>query len=302
MRSIAAYREEPCKTALNRVKGLQFLGWSLNPYMGCVHRCTYCYVRSFERRADRAWDDRYGASIRVKVNIPEVLGTELRRRSWKRELVGIGAATDPYQPAEGSYRLTRRCIEALAGARTPLSVITRSPLVVRDIDVLQHATSRADAGVSLSIPTLDEQVWRTTEPGTPPPRQRLRAVRMLVDAGISASVAVAPILPGISDAPEQLGAVVRAAREAGAVGLWAKVAHLQPGTKEHFMEALARDWPEQVPSYQALYDGRAYLDRSVSEPILERVAILRDHYEVADRRELHIDREPAPEQMALELG
>src|SRR5579864_6469131 len=132
------YREEPCRSALNRVQGMGF-GWSLNPYMGCVHRCTFCYVRAFEQRADRPSDDRYGTSIRVKTNVAEVLRRELARPSWQREVVAVGAATDPYQPAEGRYRLTRACIEAFAEAASPFSIITRGPLIVRDIDVLARA-------------------------------------------------------------------------------------------------------------------------------------------------------------------
>src|SRR5919106_4871434 len=186
------YREEPCKTALNPVKGMGFK-WSLNPYMGCVHRCTFCYVRAFERRADRPSDDRYGTSIRVKVNVAEVLRRELARASWKAEHVAIGAATDPYQPAEGRYRVTRACLEVLAEARNPFSIITRGPMIVRDIDVLQEASRRADVSVTFSVPTLDEEIWRTTEPGTAPPRQRLRALKQLVDAGVKAGVGLAPI-------------------------------------------------------------------------------------------------------------
>src|SRR6476620_10483344 len=132
----AEYREEPCRSALNRVKGMMF-DWSLNPYMGCVHRCTFCYVRAFERRADRPSDDRYGTAI--------------------------GAATDPYQPAEGRYRLTRACIEALGEARTPFSIITRGPMIVRDTEVLVEAARRANVSVPFSIPPLDEDVWRKTE-------------------------------------------------------------------------------------------------------------------------------------------
>src|SRR5213082_3299100 len=137
----AEYRDEHCKSALNRVKGMMF-DWSLNPYMGCVHRCTFCYVRAFERRADRPSDDRYGRSIRVKVNIAEVLRRELARPSWEREPVAIGAATDPYQPAEGRYRLTRRCLEELAAVSNPFSIITRGPMIVRDVDVLAEAAAR----------------------------------------------------------------------------------------------------------------------------------------------------------------
>src|SRR5919201_5350922 len=136
--------------------------WSLNPYMGCVHRCTFCYVRAFERRADRPSDDRYGSSIRVKVNVVEVLREELARPSWQREPVAIGAATDPYQPAEGRYRLTRGCLTALAAARNPFSIVTRGPMIVRDLDVLVEAAARADVSVNFSIPTLDPEVWRRT--------------------------------------------------------------------------------------------------------------------------------------------
>src|SRR5438094_829174 len=145
------YREEPCRAALNRVKGMGFK-WSLNPYMGCVHRCTFCYVRAFELRADRPSDDRYGRSIRVKVNVADVLARELARPGWQREVVAVGAATDPYQPAEGRYRLTRRCLQAFAAARSPFSIITRGPMVVRDVDVLQRAAQRAEVHVTFSEP------------------------------------------------------------------------------------------------------------------------------------------------------
>src|SRR3954466_11078096 len=181
------YREEPCRSALNRVKGMMF-GWSLNPYMGCAHQGTFCYVRAFERRADRPSDDRYGTSIRVKTNVADVLARELGRKSWKGEVVAIGAATDPYQPAEGFYRLTRACLEVLAEAANPFSIITRGPMIVRDVDVLVEAAKRAEVGVTFSIPTLDAEIWRRTEPGTAPPHQRLRALRQLVDAGIRVGV------------------------------------------------------------------------------------------------------------------
>src|SRR6266567_3473001 len=252
------YREEPCKVALNRVRGMPF-DWSLNPYMGCVHRCTFCYVRAFEQRADRPSGSGYGSSIRVKVNVAEVLRRELARSSWTRDPVAIGAATDPYQPAEGRYRLTRACVEALAEGSTPFSIITRGPLIVRDVDVLADAARRADVSVAVSVPTVDEDIWRRTEPGTAPPRQRLRALKTLVDAGIRASVGMAPILPGLSDRPELLEQVVREAREAGACGVWANLLNLRPGTREHFLTALAEDYPQQLPAYERLYARRSYL-------------------------------------------
>jgi len=260
------YRLEPCKSALNAVRGMPFK-WSLNPYMGCAHRCTFCYVRNFERRADRPSDDRYGRSIRVKTNVADVLRRELSRRSWRCEEVAIGAATDPYQPAEGRFRLTRACLVELSAASTPFSIVTRGPLVVRDVDVLQDASRHLPASVYFSIPTLDERVWKTTEPGTAPPWSRLEAVRRLADAGIDVGVGLAPILPGLSDSPDQLRAVVLAASEAGARSTWTAVLHLRPGVREHFLEALGRDWPEEVARYEALYGGAAYLPSATATAI-----------------------------------
>jgi DNA repair photolyase len=292
------YREEPCRSALNPVRGMPFK-WSLNPYMGCAHRCTFCYVRAFEARADRPADDRYGRSIRVKVNVAQVLRRELTRRSWQGENVIVGAATDPYQPCEGRYRLTRACLEELVGASNPFGLITRGPMVVRDIDLLQEGVRRAEVGVNVSIPTLDERVWRTTEPGTARPRRRLEAVRRLSDAGIDVTVAMAPILPGLSDRAEQLDAVVRAAKEAGACGIWANLLYLKPGTREHFLAALSRDWPEELPRYEALYAKRAYLESSDTEHVRSHVR--------ARARELGIGRnrrrdEPPPRPAQLTLA
>jgi DNA repair photolyase len=295
------YREEPCRSALNPVRNMDFK-WSLNPYMGCEHRCTFCYVRAFERRAERPAGERYGQSIRVKVNIAEMLRRELARRTWKREEVAIGAATDPYQPIEGRYRLTRRCLEVLCAVRNPFGLITRGPLVVRDIDVLQEASRRAEVSVNVSVPTLDERVWRTTEPGTPPPRQRLRAVRMLVAAGIKAGVGMAPILPGISDRPEQLAEVVRAARDAGATHLWANVLFLRPGTREHFLDCLERDWPEERERYERLYAGRAYLRGEEAAAPRRLVAELRQKHGIGDRRTERLAPPREAEERQLELA
>jgi DNA repair photolyase len=297
----AAYREEPCKSALNRVQGMAFR-WSLNPYMGCVHRCTFCYVRHFELRADRPSDGRYGTSIRVKVNVADVLRAELARPSWRHEGVAIGAATDPYQPVEGRYRLTRACLEVLGRAANPFSIITRGPLIVRDVDVLADAARRADVSVTFSVPTLDLDVWRRTEPGTAPPRQRLRALSRLVDAGVRASVGMAPILPGISDRPEQLAEVVRAAREAGACGVWANTLFLKPGTREHFLEALSRDWPELLPEYERLYARSAYLPAEETAPVRERVRELTRAHGIRDRRGTPLAPPPEPEQLTLLAG
>jgi DNA repair photolyase len=294
------YREEPCRSALNRVKGMGFK-WSLNPYMGCAHQCTFCYVRGFELRADRPWDDRYGTSIRVKVNIVDVLRKELARRSWQRETVAIGAATDPYQPAEGRYRLTRGCIQALGEARTPINLITRGPLVVRDIDVLAEASRRADVSVTVSIATVDVALAAKLEPGVAPPRQRLRAVTMLTDAGIRGCVALAPVLPGLTDAPEQVVAVMRAAHDAGAAGMWWNLLNLRPGTRDHFFRVLEREWPEQLDRYQQLYAGSGYLSAAHAAPMQQRLRELRAGIDLSDRRRIKLTPEPDPEQLAMPL-
>jgi DNA repair photolyase len=269
--------------------------------MGCVHRCTFCYVRAFELRADRPFDDRYGRSIRVKTNVVDVLRRELARPTWEHETVAIGAATDPYQPAEGRYQLTRGCVEALGAASTPFSLITRGPMIVRDLDVLVAAARRASVSVTFSIPTLDDDVWRKTEPGTAHPRQRLRALRELVQAGIKASVGMAPILPGISSKPSQLAEVIRAAREAGACGVWANLLFLRPGTREHFMAALAEDFPEQRDHYERLYARTAYLGKDQTKPVRDQVAALAKEYGIRDRRRIRLEPEPPviAEQLAL---
>ncbi|HEY8953406.1 MAG TPA: radical SAM protein [Candidatus Dormibacteraeota bacterium] len=292
------YLEVQCKSALNPVKGMGF-SWSLNPYTGCEHRCAFCYVRAFELRADRPSDDRYGRAIRVKVNVAAVLRSELSRRSWQRETVVIGAATDPYQPAEGRYKLTRQCLQTLRDFSNPTAMITRGPMIVRDIDVLSELARRASLHITFSIPTVDEDVWRRTEPGTAHPRQRLRAIEKLVTAGIDVGVGMAPILPGLSDRPDRLEAVVKAARAAGATGLWAGMLHLKDGTREHFMSVLGQHWPELVPRYEQAYGQRAYLPPAYGESTMKAVSRLRALHGVTDRRRVILNPPPAPEQLSL---
>ncbi len=273
--------------------------WSLNPYTGCAHRCTFCYVRAFERRADRPADDRYGATVRVKVNIAAVLRTELARGSWKRDAVVVGAATDPYQPAEGRYRLTRACLEALAAHRNAFTLITRGTLILRDLDLLQEAARAAEVEVEFSVPTLDPEIWRRTEPGTPPPRQRLRALSRLAEAGIRTGVGLSPVLPGISDSPAQIAEVVRAARDAGAAHVWGSLLNLRPGTREHFLACLARDWPRELPRYERLFARSAYLPDAAGRTLSAELEQVRRRYPLRERALIEPPAEP--EQLALPL-
>jgi DNA repair photolyase len=208
----------------------------------------------------------------------------------------IGAATDPYQPAEGRYRLTRACLEVLRDAANPFSIITRGPMIVRDVDVLSEAARRADVSITFSIPTLDVDIWRKTEPGTAPPHQRLHALQQLVEAGIRVGVGMAPILPGLSDKPELMEEVVRAARAAGACGIWANILYLKPGTKEHYLRALDRDWPELLPEYERLYGRRAYADAS---EVRAQVRELARVHGIRDRRRTPLEPPAEPEQLSL---
>jgi DNA repair photolyase len=291
------YFEIVAKSALNRVQHMGF-NWSLNPYQGCFHSCVYCFARAHAKLADRDPGAGFSARVGVKVNVAELLRRELSGRNWKRETVAFGTATDPYQPIEGTYKLTRRCLEAFRDFKTPVGLITKGTMVIRDIDVLVELSRKAKTTVCFSIPTIDETVWSKTEPGTPPPRQRLKVLKALVDAGIEAGVGMAPVLPGLSDSPRQLEATVAAAAAAGACFLWANIVYLKPGTKEHFMEFLARDYPQLLASYRDLF-RTPYAPASVKTPVIEAVGALKREYGVADRRAWRVQPPEEPVQLGL---
>jgi DNA repair photolyase len=196
----ARYQEVRCRSALNPVKGMPFK-WTLNPYRGCTHGCHYCYARRYHAQFELDADDAFASVIVVKTNLVDVLRRELERPRWKRELVALGAATDCYQPIEGHYRLTRGVLEAFCEFRNPAGLVTKGPMIVRDKDVLKDLSARAECSVYISVPCVDEDVWRSLEPGTAHPLQRLRAVRELVDAGVRTGVLMNPIVPGIPRSP-----------------------------------------------------------------------------------------------------
>jgi DNA repair photolyase len=220
----------------------------------CFARRTHPYLgfdagRDFERE------------IVVKVNAPEVLRAELARPSWKRDLVAIGTNTDPYQWVESRYRLMPPVLEALRDADTPVSVLSKSPLVLRDLELYKEVAERAEVSVNLSVPTLDEKAWRATEPHTPHPRARLAAVAELSRNGISSGVLVAPLMPGINDAPEQVEQIVELAREAGASFVGSASLHLRGEVRDVFFGWLDAKRPDLIPRYQQLYAKGAYLPR-----------------------------------------
>jgi DNA repair photolyase len=283
------------KSALNRVRGMPFK-WSLNPYRGCAHGCHYCFARSTHAFLDLDADGDFSGVLFAKVNLAEALTGDLSRRSWRREQVAIGTATDPYQPIEGTYRLTRTALELLARFRTPASIVSKGTLMLRDLDVLERLADVADLTVCHSIPTVDEAIWRRSEPGTPPPAQRLRAMQRLRERGIRAGVLMAPLLPGLSARPEALEATVRAAADHGAAFVSPIVLHLGPGVREHFMGFLAREYPHLAADYLQLYWGK-YTPKPYEAGIHARVRRLKEQLSLTDER--YRPREPA--QLALPL-
>jgi len=247
--------EIAAKSILNRVVGMPF-AWSINPYQGCVHQCVFCYARATHAYRDLDGVDDWGARISAKVNAPAVLRAELRRPGPPIGEVAIGTATDPYQPAEARYRITRGILNELCRARVPMHLITRSGLVVRDLDVLTAYAARAQISICVSLPTLDAALARDLEPTVAPPAKRLAVVRRLAAAGIRTGVAVAPVVPGLTDAPEMLAAVVRAAAAAGAADIWHSTLNLGEVTRDAFFAYLEERQPALAARYRAMYRGK----------------------------------------------
>ena len=248
----ARYQEIEVRSALAEARGMPFR-WTLNPYRGCTHACAYCYARKYQRHLELDAGDTFSSLILVKVNLPRVLARELGRPSWRGETVAIGTATDPYQPIEGHYRLTRESVAALVRGGTPFSVVTKGPMVVRDLDLFQEATRGAGCEILVSVPTVDEDAWQRLEPGAAPPRQRLRAIEQLARAGIEAGVLMMPLVAGVSTSREAITGTLAAIRESGARFVGANVARFDPGVREYFFDFLSREYPHLVAGYERLY-------------------------------------------------
>jgi len=272
----ARYQEVTCRSALNRVEGMPF-NWTLNPYRGCTHGCHYCFARRYHVQFELNADDEFASVILVKHNLVDVLARELDRPSWTREQVAVGTATDPYQPIEGHYKLTRRAIHALTRGRTPLGLVTKGPMVVRDADLLAEHSRAAGCTVYMSVPTVDEEACRVLEPGTAHPLQRLRAVRDLVDAGINAGVLMAPIVPGFSSSRTKLERTVKAIADHGARFVGCNVMYLQDGTRTHFMKFIEREFPAMGPRFERLY-AKKYPPDAYRKDVQGMVRVLQQRY------------------------
>jgi DNA repair photolyase len=265
------FYEVHAKSVLNRVPAQSRMPfrWTINPYRGCSHACIYCFARPTHRYLDFDAGRDFEREIVVKVNAPEVLRVELARRSWKREHVALGTNTDPYQWVESRYRLMVSIWEALRDAANPCSVLTKSPLLLRDLPLMLEIAERASFSACLSIPTLDEKAWRETEPHTPSPRARLEAVAELNRAGIPTGVLIAPLMPGINDAPHQIEPLLEQATQAGATSIGGAALHMRGEVRDVFMGWLRAQRPDLVARYEELYRRRAYAPRE------ERVRLAR---------------------------
>jgi DNA repair photolyase len=279
----ARYQEVTCRSALNRVEGMPF-NWTLNPYRGCTHGCHYCFARRYHVQFEMDADDEFASVILVKHNIVDILRRELDRPAWTREQVAFGTATDPYQPIEGHYKLTRRAIQALTRGRTPFGLITKGPMVVRDIDVLAEHARAAASTIYMSVPTVDDDAWQTLEPGTAHPLQRLRAVRELTDAGINAGVLMAPIVPGFSSSRSKLERTVKAIADHGARFVGCNVMYLQDGTRTHFMKFIEREFPSMTPRFKRLY-AKKYPPDAYRKEVQGMVQVLQARYGLSKREE-----------------
>jgi DNA repair photolyase len=261
------FYEVHAKSVLNRVpeKSRMPFRWTVNPYRGCSHACVYCYARPTHKYLDFDAGRDFEREIVVKVNAPEVLRAELARSKWKHEHVAMGTNTDPYQWVEGRYKLMQGIWEALRDAANPCSVLTKSPLLLRDLQLMLEIAQRTTVTACLSIPTLDEKAWRATEPHTPNPRTRIEAVAELNRAGIPTGVLIAPLMPGINDAPHQIEPLMELVTEAGATSIGGIALHLRGEVRGIFMDWLRAKRPDLLPRYQELYRRGAYAPREERE-------------------------------------
>ena len=270
------FHEVRAKSALNHVPGESAMPfpWTINPYRGCSHACRYCFARKTHEWLELDAGRDFDTQVVVKTNLVDVLRKELTRPSWQREHVALGTNTDPYQRAEGRYRLMPGVITALADSGTPFSILTKGTLLRRDLPLLVAAAQQVPVGLGVSMAIWDDELHAALEPGVPTPRARLDLVRAVSDAGLPCGVFLAPVLPGLTDGVEHLDAALAAIADAGATGVTVIPLHLRPGAREWFMAWLGRAHPELVPRYLQLYARRAYVPAEYRTWLHERVRSL----------------------------
>jgi DNA repair photolyase len=252
--------------------------YTINPYRGCQHSCVYCFARNTHTYLDLDAGRDFDTKVVVKVNAPELLRSKLASRGWAGEHIAMGTNVDPYQRAEGRYKLMRGIIGALRDAANPFSILTKGTLILRDLDLLLSAAEVTDVGLNVSAAFVDKSLWRAIEPGTPAPERRIEACATLNDAGLRCGVLMGPVVPYLSDSPAQLAAVVRQAAAAGAVHVTPIVLHLRPGAREWFLGWLSEAHPELVPRYAELYGRGAYARKDYQARIARQVRDLAEHF------------------------
>jgi len=265
------FYEVRAKSILNRVPAASRMPfrWTINPFRGCSHSCRYCFARPTHTYLDFNAGRDFEREIVVKVNAPELARAELNRPSWKKEHVALGTNTDPYQWVEGRYKLMPGIWEAMRDTANPCSILTKSPLLLRDLELMKQINEVADFSAALSVPTLDEKAWRATEPHTPNPRARLEAVAELTRNGIRTGVLIAPLMPEVNDAPEQVEPILELAAEAGAAYVSGIALHLRGEVRDLWFEWLREHRPHLIPRYEELYGRGAYM------PVPERERLSR---------------------------
>ncbi|MFB7027774.1 MULTISPECIES: Rv2578c family radical SAM protein [unclassified Streptomyces] len=254
------FHEVRARSILNRVPGASRMPfeWTVNPYRGCTHACVYCFARRSHAYLDLDTGLGFDSQIVVKVNAPELLARQLASARWQGAHIAMGTNVDCYQRAEGRYGLMPGILTALRDRANPFSILTKGTLILRDLELIAQAARVTEVGVSVSVGFTDRELWRTVEPGAPSPQSRLDVVRALVGNGIDCGVLMAPVVPFLSDRPEQLRATVRAVAEAGASSVTPLVLHLRPGAREWFAEWLGRHHPGLVRRYERMYADGAY--------------------------------------------
>jgi DNA repair photolyase len=267
------FHEVQARSAINAVpeRSRMPFRFTINPYRGCTHACVYCFARPTHTYLDLNAREDFEREIVVKVNVPELVRAELGRRSWNGDHVALGTNTDPYQWVESRYRLTRGVWEAMRDFSNPCSVLTKSPLLLRDLDVFKELVERTEFVANLSVPTLEEKAWRATEPHTPHPRTRLEAVAELTRNGIPTGVLVAPLMPGVNDGPEQVEKILEIAGEAGARSISGIGLHLRGEVREIWFDWLRQYRPDLLDRYERLYSRGAYLPKAEAKRIGELV-------------------------------